>query len=156
MITDLFNSPPPMRALTWKQPFANLMLHGKVETRTWATDYRGLVMICAAQEPYDMADIHRISGTEQHSRVIEQDGTGPWVTGMAIAVGELVGCHAHRKEDEDATFVGHLRGFRLYCHIYRNVRPIKPFPWKGKQGWSTVPQEVIEGIVYLDGEAKAQ
>lgn len=52
MITqdDLIKS--PLRALSWKEPYATLMLHGKVETRTWPTDYRGLVLNCVALKDY--------------------------------------------------------------------------------------------------------
>ena len=30
----------PIRSLVWKEPFASLMLQGKIETRTWSTKYR--------------------------------------------------------------------------------------------------------------------
>lgn len=51
---------PSIRALWWREPYASLMLQGKVETRTWNTNYRGLVLICASIKPYDDADILRI------------------------------------------------------------------------------------------------
>jgi hypothetical protein len=42
-----------LMALSWKQPYAELMLHGKIETRTWQTKYRGWVMVCASKQPYE-------------------------------------------------------------------------------------------------------
>lgn len=133
-----------MRALSWKQPYASLMLHGKIETRTWKTDYRGPVLICASQKCYNFNQILEISGKDLTDRamVIIQS----YEFGKAIAVGNLVGCRPMTKVDEDATFVSFREG--LFCHVYENVREIEPFPWKGKQGWSTVPQEIIDKIVF--------
>lgn len=41
-----------IRALSTKQPYASLMLHGKVETRTWDSKYLGWVLICASKQAY--------------------------------------------------------------------------------------------------------
>lgn len=39
-----------MQALTVKQPWASLVAYGEktIEYRSWATDYRGPLLICAA------------------------------------------------------------------------------------------------------------
>lgn len=34
----------------------------------------------------------------------------------------------------------------LYCHLYEDVKPIKPFPWKGSQGWKKLDRETIDKI----------
>ena len=47
----------PIKALSWKQPYASLMLKGKIETRSWPTNYRGLVLICASKAPYSIKEI---------------------------------------------------------------------------------------------------
>lgn len=54
-----------LRALSWKEPFASLMLLGKIETRVWDTKYRGLVLICASKQIYTADEIRHISGDEQ-------------------------------------------------------------------------------------------
>lgn len=137
-----------IKALSWRQPFANLMLQGKIETRTWSTKIRGQVLICSSLKPYSADEVVNISGDKQYSRICEEVGL---ITasdcGVAIAVGELIDCRPMRPEDENRTFVEYKSG--LFCHIYANVRPIKPFPWKGCQGWKTLDEDTKKLIQYL-------
>ena len=132
-----------IRALSWKNPYASLMLHGKIETRTWNTNYRGLVLICSSQKSYTGAKIFEISGSElvklicsviasDNSRIME-------LNGYAIAIGKLVDCRFMQPEDEEKCFVKYSEG--LYCHIYEDMKLIKPFRWKGSQGWRTLTDE---------------
>jgi hypothetical protein len=163
-----------MLALSWKQPFAAAMLIGKVETRVWATKYRGSVLICSSLKGYSSASATGISGDWQYRRLL--DALWPtWIDktslfGMAIAVGRLIDSREMRPDDEDATFVqyrapwveeragkdGRVRKLsrRLYCHIYQDVRPIEPFIWSGSQGWSEVPPAVVEMIEPLGTPSK--
>lgn len=60
-MTNLFEG-EEIRALSWKEPYASLMLHGKIETRPWSTKYRGLVLVCASQKPYTEAELMGIAG----------------------------------------------------------------------------------------------
>lgn len=138
-----------IRALSWKNPFADLMLNGKIETRTWNTDYRGLVLICVSKTGYNRTEVFNISGPLQFSRLLETIEYKKWSEkqGFAIAVGELVDCRKMTKEDENLAFVEFYPD--LYCHIYKNVRPIKPIPWKGTQGWKTLSQEDISKIEFI-------
>lgn len=147
LVSDLFGGNEVM-ALSWKQPFAELMLHGKIETRTWFTNYRGLVLICASKQPYHQEVYGSISGPEQYKRIWNTLGNpDECITGNAIAVGRLINCYPMRKEDEDKCFVEYYPG--RYCHVYDDVKAIKPFPWKGSQGWRKVSQEIIDQIEYL-------
>jgi len=163
-MSDLFGG-NEMLALSWKQPFASAMLVGKVETRTWFTNYRGLVLICASQQPYNDETVRRICGLKGETKSFDLlydmsvaiknhihkgapvafDSVN--TNGMAIAVGRLINCCPMTKEDEDKAFVKYQPG--LWCHFYDDVKPIKPFPWKGAQGWKKVPQEIIDSIEYL-------
>lgn len=49
------------KGLSFKQPYANLILSGKkiLETRSWKTEYRGSIVICVSKspkiEPYGLA-----------------------------------------------------------------------------------------------------
>lgn len=136
-----------LRALSWKQPYATLMLHGKIETRTWYTKYRGLVLICASKLPYHQEVFHEISGKEQYKRIWENVDPDDTITGHAIAIGRLVDCRSMLIRDEDKCFVKYHPD--LYCHIYEDVKPIVPIPWKGSQGWKTVDPEFIKTIKFL-------
>lgn len=171
---DLFNT-PTMRALSWKEPFASLMLHGKIETRVWPTDYRGPVMICASKTPYNYNQLKNICGYgEQLTRVCSfmemyerpfDKATQKY--GYAIAVGNLVNCRLMKPEDEKACFVEYREPWievrtnkktgkkrevlmKLYCHIYEEVKPIIPIPWKGVQGWKTLDEFFIKSIQLIN------
>lgn len=143
-----------MRALSWKEPYGSLMLppYGKIETRARYTNVRGQVLICTSKVPYSENDVLGISRTNQACRIYESLGD-IWhlypLNGQAIAVGNLVDCRPMTKADEDACFVAYDPEFQRYCWIFEDVREIKPFPWKGAQGWKKVPQKIINQIVYL-------
>ena len=155
-------------ALSWKQPYAELMLHGKIETRTWKTDYRGSVLICASKKLYNEQEIISISGVNQYERI--KNILIPYLiqnardyTGYAIAIGNLVDCRPMTKADEDKCFVEYRKSWtvdvknkktgkikivqkKLWCHVYENVQRIEPFLWKGTQGWKTVEPNIIDTI----------
>lgn len=149
MNKDLFGG-KELRALSWKEPYASLMLHGKIETRPWSTDYRGLVLICATKKPYGIVELIRIAGRHYdriqntlvgYNDIIDNN------LGHAIAIGELVDCRAMNPEDEDACFVK-WRG-DLYCHIYEDMRAIEPIPFKGQQGWKKLDINYLNSVTYI-------
>ena len=154
---DLFNN-EEIRALSWKQPFASLMYYGeKIETRTWSTKYRGLVLICVSKKPYTPQELFRITGPLQIMRInnllVEQTGMdfekiGKATAGNAMYLAELVDCRKMKITDEDKCFVKFNPG--LYCHVYKNVKRIKHFPWKGSQGWKKLNEEEKNLIKTLD------
>lgn len=138
-----------MRALSWKEPFATLMLHGKIETRTWSTKYRGLVLICASKVKYNKKQLTNISGHDIHimTRIQETLTEDFYATvGHAIGVGELVDCRRMKLEDEDDCFVKYYPD--IWCHVYENVRAIEPIPYKGQQGWKRLEEKFINQIKY--------
>ncbi len=97
-----------MKALSLKQPWANLVASGKktLETRKWPTKYRGDVLIVSSKSPK-----------------IEP-------TGQALAIVEIVNCRPMTKADESAACCPLYPG--AWAWELRNVRPIKPFPVKGQ------------------------
>lgn len=131
-----------VRALSWKEPYASLMLHGKIETRTWNTSYRGPVLICASKKSYQRNEVLVISGQMRLVRiggVLGVNQVGFPRAGHAIAIGNLVDSRPMQIEDEYKCFVKFHSG--LWCHVYENVQPIEPFPWKGSQGWKKLTEE---------------
>lgn len=131
-----------MKALFWKQPYANLMLHGKIETRTWNTNYRGLVLICASKIPYTNSIVNTISGMNIYDMLKNEKIE----LGSAIAVGKLVDCRVMTPEDEKKCFVKYSPN--LYCHIYEDVKAIEPFNLKGQIGWMNINDEILNKIKY--------
>src|SRR5690606_2314359 len=120
---DLFNKEKIM-ALSWKQPFATAMLYGKIETRTWNTNYRGLVLICTSQKPYDVTTVGSICGDKllaNMCKAMRNDSGTLDLNGYAIAIGRLVDCRPMSIEDEEKAFVKYRPN--LFSHIYEDVRP---------------------------------
>jgi ASCH domain len=123
-----------MKALSIRQPWANLIASGTktMETRTWATSYRGELLIVSSKYP-------RISPA-----------------GCALAVVDLVECRPMTLADEKFAHC------EVYEHaivwIFRNIRPISPVPVRGKLGLfepdinmatmirSTVPEDRIQHL----------
>lgn len=157
--------PEIIRALWWKQPFASLMLHGKIETRTYPTNVRGKVLICAAQKGYKASEIIDISGLAQYGRIcvllnMRHYSGYSLPLGQAIAIGTLVNCRPMTPADEDKCFVQYRKPWyvetkrgtvkkQLYCWEFADVKAIEPFPLKGKQGWATLDTETINKIHIL-------
>jgi hypothetical protein len=137
---DLFNH-EKILALSWKQPFATAMLFGKIETRTWYTDYRGLVLICTSKQPYN--DVKSICGEDLFIKMciaMAADTKTLDLYGYAIALGRLKHCRTMQPNDQEKAFVKYRPD--LFCHIYEDVKRIKPFQWKGTQGWKNVDQAI--------------
>lgn len=168
-LTELQNS--PLKALSWKEPYGTLMLppHNKIETRTWNTKYRGLVLLCASKKEYPWNVVRSISGQQQFDRILksfEQKRSGYFssdINGMAFAIGHLVDCRPMTSADENFAFVEYkhpwqearytktgkkMKTYQLFAHIYKDVTPIEPFAWKGSQGFRPVPQDIISQIKF--------
>lgn len=104
-----------MKALTVKQPWASLIASGQktIETRTWATNYRGDLLIVSAARPK-----------------IEP-------AGFAVAVVSLVDCRPMTKEDETAACTPVYP--KAHAWIFANTRKIAPFPARGARRVYDVP-----------------
>ncbi len=142
-----------IRALWWYQPFASLMLppYNKIETRTYPTKVRGKVLICVCKKNLTISELGEITGNEQYRKIVSSGLYGHAFhrehLGKAIAIDDLVDCRPMTKEDEDKCFVEYRQD--RYCWIFDNVKPIEPFPIKGKQGWTILDEETKDKIKIL-------
>ncbi|MHC9543044.1 MAG: ASCH domain-containing protein [Vulcanimicrobiota bacterium] len=97
-----------MKALSVKDPWATAILNGEktIELRSWPASYFGDLLICASASPK----------TEN--------------SGNALCIVKLAGWRPMQEADEKAS----LCDFDEYTYswILENVRPIEPFPVKGK------------------------
>lgn len=97
-----------MKAISLKQPYANLIASGKktIETRSWSTKYRGDLLICSSKNPK-----------------IEPFG-------QALCIVELYDVKPMTKADEEKAC------YKLFpkaqAWYLRNLRIIKPFSVKGQ------------------------
>lgn len=133
----------PLKGLTMKNPYAWLMLLGKIETRTRRTNYRGPVLITSSQLPFNDVDIRRISGGRQALAIEVMHNNGnDLLHGHAIAIGFLEACYEPYQlthpanELLDLTFCSesYLRTSHSYGWQFRDVLPIQPFAVKGQRG----------------------
>ena len=100
-----------INALSLKQPYANLIANGKktIETRTWATKYRGDLLICASQ-----------SGAGEPK-------------GVALCIVDLYGIRPMVEADESCACVEIYN--RANAWLIRDLRILKrPFKVKGHLG----------------------
>ena len=99
-----------MKALSVKQPWANLIASGKktIETRRWATDFRGDILIVSTKQP-------RIEPA-----------------GCAVAVARLVECRPMTLSDERDAMCEVYED--AIAWMLRDIRPLQPFPVTGQLG----------------------
>jgi hypothetical protein len=119
-----------MRALSIKQPWANLIAGGAktIETRTWYTSYRGKMLIVSSKKP-------KIPPA-----------------GYVIAIADLVDCRPMTKNDEQAAMCEIYP--RAYSWVLSNVVKLDPFPLKGTLGLFHIDKQVeaqIEAQVGKNG-----
>jgi len=111
-----------MKALSLKQPWANLIAEGKktIETRKWSTKYRGDLVICSSLKP-------KIK---------------PY--GSALCMVELYNIEPMRQEHEKEACIGIYKG--AYSWFLRNLRKIDPvFPIHGQLGIYDL--EIPDGVL---------
>lgn len=99
-----------LRALSVKQPWANLIASGEktIETRTWTTDYRGPLLIVSSKSPPIQP------------------------AGCAVAIATLVDCRPMTAADEGATKCPLYPGASAW--VLRDIRRVRPFKVRGSLG----------------------
>jgi hypothetical protein len=141
-----------IRGLSMKQPYAELMLHGKVETRTWKTSYRGWALICSSKEAYSINDLRKIAGENNLTKILSILKESKIEPGKAIAIGFLEAClmsEESNKKSWENTFVDACNLHNTYFHYFTNVQKIKPFDIKGRLNYFTLTEEIINKIEIL-------
>ena len=115
-----------MKALSVRNPYAHFILCEEkgVECRSWQTDYRGDLLICSSANP-------KIKNT---------------ISGHALCVVTLESIEPFTKEHLDAACMGDMPEGKNYAWHLTNVRPVKPFPVKGKLNFFNVDDSLIEII----------
>jgi hypothetical protein len=107
-----------VKALSLKQPWANLIASGQksIETRRWATNFRGEILIVSSKQP-------RIEPA-----------------GCAVAVARLVECRPMTRADERPAMCEMYKN--AIAWVLQDVRPVRPFPVTGHLGLFDV---VVDG-----------
>lgn len=178
MNVDLFGNlntsePAPIRTLGLYQPFASLMLHGKIETR-WVLEGRkppfplGKYLFYSTKKSCSNEQLFDWCGNEMYDyilKVLKNEDTKR-LHGFALAIGDLVRVRELKSCEEDIAFVkfvgkktffdtisGVLLNPRVkiqWALVFDNVKPIQPFGWDfGAQGIGRVPESEMSKIKFL-------
>lgn len=139
-----------MRFLTLLQPWASLMAIGAktIETRSWATTYRGVVGIGASQGR-DELDWCAEGPFRSALREAGIFGPADLPFGAILALGKLVDCR--RTEVVEPKLLGkpeHAFGNYTagrWAWLFRDVTRLpEPIPWRGRLGlWSDRTLEAV-------------
>lgn len=123
-----------MKALSIKQPWCNAILSGRktLEVRTWRTDYRGPLLLCASLKPHPHPE--QIAPDAETGAYLRSLPLPPY--GAAVGVCRLVDCWEMEKQDEAAAMCrfNPEHGRPLYTFVLLDVQRIKPFPVRGALG----------------------
>lgn len=142
-----------MKALTIKQPWAHLIIHGgkDIENRDWQSSIRGRIAVHSSAR----LDLHECRRALLHMATfgLRVPGGEDWwfkdrailETGSIIGTVEIVGCVNRRTSP---WFAGEY-GFMLQDPI-----PCDPFPIKGRLGFWEVPPDVAARIAPLRLDAE--
>lgn len=114
-----------MKALSLGPDWAMDVLLGekRIEWRTWKTDYRGLLLICANSKPWPGS-----------------------IAGHALCVVNLVDIVPFKEEHLYAAYMDTMPEKQGYAWIFDGLGWIKPFKVKGQLHLFDVPDEKIEYI----------
>ncbi len=141
-----------IRTLGFYQPYASLMLHGKVESR-WVIKGKkppfplGKYLIYSTKKRYSPEGFKDIAGDKAHYALdLLKDEPTASLDGYALAVGDLVEIVPMTPTMELRAFIDTdmrlwesqdpitIDGRCLWGLVFDDVKRIKPFPFKGKQG----------------------
>lgn len=147
-----------VRGLWLKEPFATLTaFHGKVETRSWSTNYRGLVLICSSLKPFTNRHLFAMCGDalchDIRKRVQPEGksyGSMPQ-GGVAVCLTQLV--EVRKLQEHDTHFINWRSGpywaTEAFAWIFDDVIPVKPVPLRGQLGMPRLSDEIKAQIERL-------
>jgi len=112
-----------MKAISLKQPWASLIAIGRktIETRTWATNYRGKLLIVASKT------FDKNYPLKNFAEIFYQVPLG-----KAVAIVNLIDCRLMKKEDEEKAMCSCSSG--RYAWILSDIKSTESFPVKGQLG----------------------
>jgi len=117
-----------VKAISLHQPWASLVAAGykRIETRSWRTRHRGMLLICATKIP--------VISPERWGALREQYWRLPEAppAGAALAIAELVECRPMVEDDEAAACCDIYQG--AVAWVLRDIRQIEPVAVRGRQG----------------------
>ncbi|GAF74966.1 unnamed protein product [marine sediment metagenome] len=126
-----------MKALSIKQPWAHLVIHGlegkykTIETRVWQTRYRGDLLIVSSRSPVSRP---WLPGPD----------AGDMEFGKAIGIVELADCREMIRRDETAAMCSVYPD--AWSWVFENPRAIEPFEVTGRLRLYEVDYEIDQQL----------
>jgi hypothetical protein len=158
-----------IRTLGLHQPFASLMIHGKIETRLVTLGRKppfpiGKYLLYATKKEYFWEESSGVMGryAQGAHEILKKEPTRHF-RGYALCVGDLVRiidaeCDPINEIHSEKTFVDlpslvrDVHGYPAWRRVglvFENMKRINPFPFKGKQGIGFLSDEDYKQIKYV-------
>mgnify|MGYP001294699278 CR=1 FL=1 len=124
-----------MKALSVKQPWATLLVEGRktIEVRSWSTQYRGPLVICASAAP---KNIFWHDTVDDEHRLMH--------AGCIIGVVDLVDCRPMRESDAAPACGEYIEG--AFAWVIEKRHYCRPDPIAGRLNLFDVPDELLVPI----------
>ena len=149
-----------MKCISLWQPWATLLALGEkqIETRSWNTNIRGIVAIHAAKRKWD-SDIVRRTPYVTVLQRYRPNKAGCFFyddmlkeilpLGCIIAIGELKRCIEITEENTPCGYEYAFGDYRpgRYSWLFSNVKKIEPIPYKGRQGFFEMPDNLVSQVI---------
>lgn len=134
-----------MKAISVQQPFAFEIMSGMktIEVRTWDTLHRGDLLICSSGKP---------AFAKEDMEELEDEYGCTFRYGQALCLVRLVEVRPVRPGDEEEALMDEIDP-EAYAWVLDDVRPVVPFPVKGKQGFYEVDNGLISVSPFSYGES---
>jgi hypothetical protein len=139
-----------IRGITLWQPWAGLVANKfkRVETRSWATTYRGVILIHSAKRTPLPSELEPFSKYVPSLSELTQD------FGKLVAIAQLNDCilmteEFIEKQSELERLCGNWQPGR-YAWKLTEIRKIDPIPCQGKQGLWIPPKDMITKLILED------
>lgn len=157
---DLFNH-EVIRTLGMYWPFSVMMLHGKIETR-WVRNGKkppfplGKYLIYTTKKGYNTDELLECEmiTLEQYDEIKKALYTEKIIFGIPLCIGDLVEIIDPIMPDTPNTFVSYQAPDvcnRRVGLVFKNVKRVKTFELKGKQGIGFLTEEQKSKLEIIEG-----